>query len=659
MGKWIFGLLLLIVALLLWGTARAGGASVYLPIVWNSSLGPPATDTPAEMEPAAMSPTTLKIRVADGNDDAVEVLNTGEIRRSSVHLRMGVAYEGPQLVGLRFQNVTIPRGAIITRAYIEFTVERARSAATTLTIRGEASDNAPFFPYSNNDISRRSRTQTSVPWNNVAAWMTKDAPQQTPDLSPVVQEIVQRSGWVSGNALVLIISGTGSERDAYAYNGSPSKAPLLHVEYTTAARATVTPTITRTPAPSQTPTPGPQPVAIIRNPQNTPIAAPKICGTANGTPELCYYRVSSAYSGLLTGQMLGVSVVLEGNTVVVGATPETGGGELILSQQSAEYRWPRWATGRRLVRFIVATATPGGIPLPTATPLPTPAFGVWLPPEQPDYSDVERQYTAAQFLEYFWEPLRRENPDITREVLGRDASNSYDIYAYTFTPPQYEKTFLITASMHGEEILGQMAVYRFMWHLTHDSPTNPQLNYLRERVRFVVVPMVNPWAVDRNERHNVNGVDLNRNFDYLWQSYPGGGPGAADYKGPSPFSEPETRAVRDLLARYPDANVYFDVHNGGRTMHPYTSYVSVTDPTDWTIVSRVTGWLRQADETERQFQLGFPYSINYARTQHGILSLLPEAPAGRHSPAYGSADLNHALRWFGNLIIQYATRESP
>jgi hypothetical protein len=54
--------------------------------------------------------------------------------------------------------------------------------------------------------------------------------QRTPNLSSVIQEIVSRPGWVSGNSLVIIITGTG-KRVAEAYEGSSAGAPLLHVEY--------------------------------------------------------------------------------------------------------------------------------------------------------------------------------------------------------------------------------------------------------------------------------------------------------------------------------------------------------------------------------------------------------------------------------------------
>jgi hypothetical protein len=55
--------------------------------------------------------------------------------------------------------------------------------------------------------------------------------QQTPDVSSVIQEIVNRPGWTSGNSLVIIITGTG-KRVADSYNGNQAGASTLHVEYT-------------------------------------------------------------------------------------------------------------------------------------------------------------------------------------------------------------------------------------------------------------------------------------------------------------------------------------------------------------------------------------------------------------------------------------------
>ena len=64
-------------------------------------------------------------------------------------------------------------------------------------------------------------------WPSVGA---RGADQRTPNLAPVVQEIVARPGWVSGNALVLVVTGTGT-RTAEAFEGGAARAPVLHIEY--------------------------------------------------------------------------------------------------------------------------------------------------------------------------------------------------------------------------------------------------------------------------------------------------------------------------------------------------------------------------------------------------------------------------------------------
>ena len=54
-----------------------------------------------------------------------------------------------------------------------------------------------------------------------------------------------------------------------------------------------------------------------------------------------------------------------------------------------------------------------------------------------------------------------------------------------------------------------------------------------------VVPAVNVDGVAVGTRHNLNEVDLNRNYGWEWSA-------ETPYAGPSPFSEPESRAIRAL-----------------------------------------------------------------------------------------------------------------
>lgn len=60
--------------------------------------------------------------------------------------------------------------------------------------------------------------------------MTRAAAQRTPSLVSVIQEIVGQSGWARGNALALIVTGSGN-RTAESFEGDPNGAPLLHVMY--------------------------------------------------------------------------------------------------------------------------------------------------------------------------------------------------------------------------------------------------------------------------------------------------------------------------------------------------------------------------------------------------------------------------------------------
>jgi len=101
-------------------------------------------------------------------------------------------------------------------------VDEASSGTTSLTIAGEATDNAGPFTSAAANVSSRRRTSAAVPWVPVA-WSTvgqAGAAQRTPDLTAVLGEIVGRSGWVSGNSVVLIVTGSG-KRVAKAYDGAP------------------------------------------------------------------------------------------------------------------------------------------------------------------------------------------------------------------------------------------------------------------------------------------------------------------------------------------------------------------------------------------------------------------------------------------------------
>jgi len=193
--------------------------------------GGTVTDSPYSGEPFS---GVKEFRVSSSYGDAEEKVSNGAMIRGSSDLELiDDSVRGNQIVGIRFQNVQVPQGVTISSAYIEFETDETGSTATSLTIYGQDIDNAPHFSSTAYDISDRPNTTASVAWNDIPSWNTVNEKHQTPDLSAIVHEIVNRDGWSSGNAMVFKITGSG-RRTAESYDGESSAAPLLHVEYTQA-----------------------------------------------------------------------------------------------------------------------------------------------------------------------------------------------------------------------------------------------------------------------------------------------------------------------------------------------------------------------------------------------------------------------------------------
>src|SRR3989344_2557100 len=175
---------------------------------------------------------TVSSRVSSSTDDAEEVIGSGAIDLTSSDLELGAEGGGSKLqsVGMRFNNVSVPQGATVVSAYIEFEVDEIDSISTNLTIWGEASDNASIFSSQTFNVTSRTKTSSTVPWNNLESWSVVSEKKYTPDLSNIIQEIVTRPAWSQDNSMVVMIEGSG-ERTAEAYDGENLNAPLLVISY--------------------------------------------------------------------------------------------------------------------------------------------------------------------------------------------------------------------------------------------------------------------------------------------------------------------------------------------------------------------------------------------------------------------------------------------
>jgi len=162
---------------------------------------------------------TSIVSVNTGNDEDAEEeaegAGIGDVDTGSSDLEM--PHESvEQIIGMRFRNLNIPQGATIDGATILFTADESDSGGNVdLDIWGEDTNDANNFNgcgTSCDDISSRTKTSAKVNWDNLPDWTSgEQGPDTTtPELKTIVQEIVDRSGWRSGNDMVFIIEDDGS-----------------------------------------------------------------------------------------------------------------------------------------------------------------------------------------------------------------------------------------------------------------------------------------------------------------------------------------------------------------------------------------------------------------------------------------------------------------
>jgi len=132
------------------------------------------------------------------------------------------------------------------------------------------------------------------------------------------------------------------------------------------------------------------------------------------------------------------------------------------------------------------------------------------------------------------------------------------------------------------------------------SYTAGQIKSIIERLDLIVFPDINPdgrnysqntYAMWRKNRNGASsggqaskiGVDVNRNYDFLWDFNTAFAPGAQAggtlastspssdlFHGTAPFSETETKNVRWLFEQYPQINWFMDIHSyGGDILHSW------------------------------------------------------------------------------------------
>ncbi|KAL7434824.1 hypothetical protein ACHAXM_004355 [Skeletonema potamos] len=181
--------------------------------------------------------------------------------------------------------------------------------------------------------------------------------------------------------------------------------------------------------------------------------------------------------------------------------------------------------------------------------------------------DLAAKYPDLITMESIGESYIKKNnprPSDYGNNMRYDLPPGYDIYAFNVTAANSARQssekgkMLITSGVHAREWAPPELNARFIEMLVEGYSTNADITWILEHNEIHAILYVNPdgraisekypdsyWRKNLNPKGCGNGVDLNRNLDFMWGDTNGSSndPCADDYHGPSANSEPETQAV--------------------------------------------------------------------------------------------------------------------
>ncbi|HEX7321165.1 MAG TPA: M14 family zinc carboxypeptidase [bacterium] len=213
-----------------------------------------------------------------------------------------------------------------------------------------------------------------------------------------------------------------------------------------------------------------------------------------------------------------------------------------------------------------------------------------------------------------------------------------------------EPALLYNGQHHGEELLGGEVALYLINDLLARYASDTLIHRWIDETEIFIVPMLNPegkgivmsgldsiWRKNKRDNNNngsfdldSDGVDLNRNYDFCWDSGGTSDPSSENYRGPSPFSENETRGIRDLARQN---HFVFDIcYHNVRTGEGELAYY----PWRWGV----------------GFCKDYPFIKKIVDTL--AAKIINDAGTNTYVPIYGYANEGTARNWLYGVCGTYA-----
>jgi carboxypeptidase T len=238
-----------------------------------------------------------------------------------------------------------------------------------------------------------------------------------------------------------------------------------------------------------------------------------------------------------------------------------------------------------------------------------------FPAQDAAYHNYQEMYDRLKALE-------AANPDIAslfsigRTVQGREIWTLRINSSAKGASPSSKPGAVFQGAHHAREHLSVEVPLLFaVWLL--ENRNNAEVRKLITTLDIYIQPMINPdgaehdiadgkykwWRKNMSTNSGSQGVDLNRNYDSWWcEAGASNSPWADTYCGPSAFSEPESRAVRDFVKARPNLRTMISYHTYGEmVLYPWGGrYEDIPDQNDLKVfrnlaqgMARLTGYKAQ------------------------------------------------------------------
>ncbi|CAK1550462.1 unnamed protein product [Leptosia nina] len=191
------------------------------------------------------------------------------------------------------------------------------------------------------------------------------------------------------------------------------------------------------------------------------------------------------------------------------------------------------------------------------------------------------QYYGYQEINDYLDSLAEKYPDLVTVINAGLSYEGKQIKYVRISTTRFEVLYkpviFIDAAVHAREwVTPPVALY-----LIHKLVVDVTDKDLVENIDWIILPMANPdgydysmkedrmWRKTRSKAHKGSeecpGVDGNRNFDHYFGTREGSlDPCSIIYEGPTPFSEPEIRIIRDAILTHLDRiRLYISAHSFG------------------------------------------------------------------------------------------------